>query len=47
MRSLFEAFYRAILEGGGPPIPYGEIYRVTAIMDEIFACCRHQEESLI
>ena len=47
MRSLFEAFYQAILEGGEPPIPYGEIYRVTAIMDEIFACCRHQEESLI
>jgi predicted dehydrogenase len=40
MRTLFEAFYRAILEGGEPPIPYREIRRVTALMDAIFEHCR-------
>jgi predicted dehydrogenase len=36
MNRLFTLFYQAILEGGPPPIPYSEIYRVTALMDEIF-----------
>jgi predicted dehydrogenase len=40
MKQLFEAFYRAILDGREPPIPYGEILRVTAIMDKIFQCCQ-------
>jgi predicted dehydrogenase len=40
MRTLFEAFYQAVGEGGPPPIPYHEIRRVTALMDEIFEQCR-------
>jgi hypothetical protein len=44
MRRLFQAFYQAVLEGGPPPIPYGEIYRVTALLDEIFRCCRDDAE---
>jgi predicted dehydrogenase len=40
LNNLLARFYRAIREGGEPPIPYGEIVRVTAIMDEIFASCR-------
>lgn len=39
MRRLFTTFYQAILADGLPPIPYEEIYRVTAIMDEIFRVC--------
>ena len=34
---LFEAFYRAIRDGGPSPIPTAEIRRVTALMDTIFA----------
>ncbi len=40
MRTLFDRFYRAILEDGTPPIAYGEICRATEIMDRIFAACR-------
>lgn len=40
MRALFEAFYQAILDGGEPPIPFGEIRRVTALMDQIFVSGR-------
>lgn len=40
MRALFGAFYRAILEGGAPPIPYEEIRRVTALLDQIFVSAR-------
>jgi predicted dehydrogenase len=40
MRGLFAAFYKAILDGSAPPIPYGEIRRDTAIMDAAFARCR-------
>lgn len=39
MRSLFEQFYRSILDEGPPPIPYGEMLRVTRLMDAIFHCC--------
>jgi hypothetical protein len=42
MRALFANFYRAILADGPPPIPYEEIYRVTALMDEIFCVCQEQ-----
>jgi predicted dehydrogenase len=44
MRRLFQAFYQAVLEGGPAPIPSGEIYRVTAVMDEIFRQCRAEHE---
>jgi predicted dehydrogenase len=44
MNRLFQLFYRAVAEGGPPPIPYGEIRRVTAIMDAIFAACRQSAE---
>jgi predicted dehydrogenase len=47
MRCLFEAFYRAVADDGEPPIPYEEIFRVTAIMDEIFACCHNRVENHI
>jgi predicted dehydrogenase len=40
MNRLFTRFYEAIGEGGEPPIPYAEIRRVTALMDQIFECCR-------
>jgi predicted dehydrogenase len=43
MYRLFGRFYQAIREGGEPPIPYAEIRRLTAIMDQIFACCRAEE----
>jgi predicted dehydrogenase len=36
MKHLIESFYRAIQEGGVPPIPYPEILRVSRIMDSIF-----------
>jgi predicted dehydrogenase len=39
MNRLFRLFYRAVREGGEPPIPYREIQRVTAIMDTIFGAC--------
>jgi predicted dehydrogenase len=44
MRRLFSRFYEAILEGGEPPIPYGEIRRVTAMMDDIFESCRAEAD---
>jgi predicted dehydrogenase len=40
MNRLFRLFYRAVAEGGPPPIPYAEIRRVTAILDAVFADCR-------
>jgi predicted dehydrogenase len=45
MRRLFTEFYRAILANGPPPIPYEEIHRVTALMDEIFRGCQAEAES--
>jgi predicted dehydrogenase len=42
MNALFSAFYRAVREGREAPIAYGEIVRVTAIMDEIFEVCRRR-----
>jgi predicted dehydrogenase len=39
MRELFTRFYTAIREEGDPPIPYGDIRRVTAWMDEVFRQC--------
>jgi predicted dehydrogenase len=44
MRRLFTAFYQAILTNGPPPIPYEEICRVTALMDEIFQVCQADDE---
>lgn len=41
MKTLFSQFYGAILQGGPPPIAYGEIRRVTAIIDALFASCRN------
>jgi predicted dehydrogenase len=40
MNRLFSLFYRAVREGTESPIPPAEIRRVTALMDEIFRCCR-------
>jgi predicted dehydrogenase len=40
LRELSRRFYEAIQTGGDPPIPYREIRRVTALMDEIFEQCR-------
>ena len=40
MKQTFFRFYEAVLEGGEGPVPYGEILRVTEIMDRIFAECR-------
>jgi predicted dehydrogenase len=36
LNRLFDRFYRAILEDGPPPIPYRDILRVSAWMDEIW-----------
>ncbi len=44
MNRLFGLFYDAVRDGGPPPIPYGEIRRVTALMDKIFECCRDGEQ---
>jgi predicted dehydrogenase len=44
MNRLFRLFYQAIRAGGEPPIPYAEIRRVTALMDDIFEVCRADAE---
>jgi predicted dehydrogenase len=45
LRELSRRFYAAIQSGGEPPIPYAEIRRVTALMDEIFDQCRERDEA--
>jgi hypothetical protein len=47
MNRLFDLFYRAIREGGEPPIPYSEIRRVTSILDQIFRCCRGDDDARV
>ncbi len=42
MHRLIGKFYEAILENKEPPIAYGQILKVTAILDEIFAHCLEQ-----
>jgi predicted dehydrogenase len=42
MNRLFRLFYEAIRRGGPPPVPYAEVRRVTALMDEAFRCCREK-----
>jgi predicted dehydrogenase len=37
MNRLFTMFYESITRGGPPPIPYRDILRIAAMMDEIFA----------
>ncbi|MEO7361644.1 MAG: Gfo/Idh/MocA family oxidoreductase [Gemmatimonadaceae bacterium] len=39
LRYLFASFYRCIRECTSPPIPYADILRVSAIVDEVFAQC--------
>ena len=46
LRTLVGAFYDAILTGGEPPIPYRDILRVAAWMDEIFVQIASQEAHL-
>ena len=36
MNRLFAMFYESIVTGGPPPIPYRDILRISAIMDEVF-----------
>ncbi len=36
MNRLFAMFYESIVSGGPPPIPYRDILRIAAMMDEIF-----------
>ena len=36
-RALIRAFYRSIIEGGPPPIPYREILLTARVMDAIFS----------
>jgi len=36
MNRLFAMFYESIASGGPPPIPYRDILRIAAMMDEIF-----------
>ncbi|MCA9076405.1 MAG: Gfo/Idh/MocA family oxidoreductase [Planctomycetaceae bacterium] len=40
MRTLFELYYRSILDGSSPPIAYDEMLRVTRVMDTMFRHCR-------
>ncbi|MCA9108378.1 MAG: Gfo/Idh/MocA family oxidoreductase [Planctomycetaceae bacterium] len=40
MRTLFELYYRSILDGTPPPIAYDEMLRVTRLMDVMFRHCR-------
>ena len=40
MRTLFELYYRSILDGTSPPIAYDEMLRVTRVMDTMFRHCR-------
>ncbi len=37
MQELFRRFYRSILEDTPPPIPYAEIIRIGAVMDEVIS----------
>ncbi|MEP7382533.1 MAG: Gfo/Idh/MocA family oxidoreductase [Gemmatimonadota bacterium] len=37
LRTLFERFYDCVRDGTPPPIPYGEILRLSAITDQVFA----------
>lgn len=37
MRNLLTEFYRSIEQDSAPPIPYGEILRVSGMMEKIFA----------
>lgn len=46
MQRLFTKFYHAIRDGREPPISYGEIRRLTAIMDRIFSQCQNQTPRL-
>ena len=43
MHRLFTEFYQAIRTHGEPPIPYAEIRRLMAMMDQIFRSCRANE----
>jgi predicted dehydrogenase len=36
MNRLFAMFYESIVTGGPPPIPYRDILRIAAMMDEVF-----------
>ncbi len=42
MHELCRRFYDAIRNRSAPPIPYREIRRVTAVMDDVFADCRRK-----
>jgi predicted dehydrogenase len=44
MKYLIESFYRSIVEGTPPPIPYRQIILTTWIMDRIFEQIRPQNE---
>jgi predicted dehydrogenase len=46
MKYLIESFYRSILSGTAPPIPYSEIILTARIMDEIFAQVGQQSREL-
>jgi predicted dehydrogenase len=45
MKHLIELFYRSIVEGDRPPIPYREIILTTSILDQIFAQLASQKAS--
>ena len=46
MKYLIEAFYKSIEDDTEPPIPYSEILRTAAIMDEIFVQLERWREDL-
>lgn len=47
MKCLFEKFYKAIVNGNAPPVPYSEIVRVTAIMDRVIQECKTEQSSRV
>lgn len=46
MHCLFERFYESIETGTEPPVCHRDAIRTTAIMDDIFSQCRHNDPRL-
>ena len=45
LEHLIRAFYRSIIDGTAPPIPYRDMLRTSTIMDEVFRQLEEQQSS--
>ena len=43
LNHLFRAYYECIRDDGAPPIPYRDILRVSAMLDDIFEQVKKQQ----